>query len=161
MATYNKKTSDVEILDQDILEFLVDAHQEEQPSLTAVDRMRSNIMQNITRKKHVKTAPSKTVLNSEHDWVDAMPGAKFKVLQGDAENLTGVLSYLIKLEPGFTMAGHDHPFDEETLMLEGDLSLGDIRLEKGDFHFMQAGTSHGSVYTKNGCTAYMRGAFPV
>ncbi|CAA6823391.1 MAG: Unknown protein [uncultured Thiotrichaceae bacterium] len=161
MATRKTTLPDTEVLDQDIIELMANAHQEEAPSVEATDRMRSHIMQKISLKKAAKSATPKTVRDSCDDWVNAMPGAKFKVLQGDAENLTGVLSYLIQLEPGFEMAGHEHPFDEETLMLEGDLSLGDIQLQKGDFHFMEAGTTHGNVYTKNGCTAYMRGAFPV
>lgn len=161
MATRKTKTQHTGILDQDIIELMAGAHQEEVPSEEAVNRMRANILHKVSLKKAAKLPVPKTVKDSDDDWVDAMPGAKFKVLQGDAENLTGVLSYLIKLEPGFSMEGHDHPFDEETLMLDGDLSLGDIQLQKGDFHFMEAGTSHGNVYTEHGCVAYMRGAFPV
>lgn len=78
-----------------------------------------------------------------------------------SEGFDGVLSYLLRLEPGFKSKGHNHPVDEECLMLEGDLTLGGLTLNAGDYHLVAAGLLHGNVSTVNGCMAFIRGAVPV
>ena len=154
-------------LDNDILEMLAEAHEPAELDDATVLRMRNNLLSKI------KSPQSKTTngtvaegfdvvaASDTEGWVEAFPGGSFKVLHGDITIPNSLLSYLIKLEPGFKMEGHGHPFDEETLMLEGDLTLGDIQLNAGDFHFAAAGVTHGNVSTKNGCIAFMRGALPV
>lgn len=159
------------VLDDDVLEMLAEAHEPVDLDDSAVLRMRNKLMANIGADK---TATSETLADDKTDgnfdvvpasdedgWIEAFPGGSFKVLRGDVTKPASVLSYLIKLEPGFNMDGHGHPFDEETLMLEGDLTLGDIHLKAGDFHFAAAGVTHGKVSTENGCMAFMRGALPI
>ncbi len=150
------------VLDNDVLEMLAEAHEPAEIEESVVLRMRNNLMANIKADNTATDEHFDVVQASDEDgWIEAFPGGSFKVLHGDVSKPASVLSYLIKLEPGFSMDGHGHPFDEETLMLEGDLSLGDIHLKAGDFHFAAAGATHGKVYTKNGCTAFMRGALPI
>ena len=158
MEKHNKNN----VLDDDILEMLAEAHAPVDIDDDVVVRMRSNLMQKIGHEK-AKNAQGFTTTHGadEEGWIEAFPGGSFKVLHGDASIPNSLLSYLIRLEPGFKMEGHGHPFDEETLMLEGDLSLGDIKLNAGDYHFAPAGVTHGNVSTTNGCVAYMRGALPV
>ena len=158
MEKHNKNI----VLDDDILEMLAEAHEPVDIADDVVARMRSNLMQKIGQEK-AKNALSFTTTHGadEEGWIKAFPGGSFKVLHGDASIPNSLLSYLIRLEPGFKMEGHGHPFDEETLMLEGDLTLGDIKLNAGDYHFAPAGVTHGNVSTSNGCVAYMRGALPV
>lgn len=162
-----KHDNKLNILDDDILEMLAEAHEPVDVDDNTVLRMRNNLMGKIQlpQSKVDKTIADKgfdLVAASDTDgWIKPFPGGSFKVLHGDINTPNSVLSYLIKLEPGFTMDGHGHPFDEETLMLEGDLTLGDIELNAGDFHFAAAGVTHGNVSSKNGCTAFMRGALPI
>jgi hypothetical protein len=149
-------------LDDDILEMLAEAHAPIDIDDDAVQRMRSKLMSDIKLSDTSSNKGFSVVLASNSEgWVEAFPGGSFKVLHGDIAIPDSVLSYLIKLEPGFKMEGHGHPFDEETLMLEGDLTLGDIHLNAGDFHFAAAGVKHGNVSTQKGCIAFMRGALPV
>lgn len=150
-----------EVLDADVLEILAGAHEPVALSDESITRMRTSIMQKIHQEKACQSADFNTVRHGEEGWIEALPGGYVKILQGDINVPNSLLSYLVRLEPGFTMAGHTHPFDEETLMLEGDLTLGDLQLSAGDFHFAAAGASHGKVSTKQGCLAYMRGALPV
>jgi quercetin dioxygenase-like cupin family protein len=158
MEKHNKNT----VLDDDILEMLAEAHEPVDIDTEVVMRMRSNLMQKISLEKTNAAEGFTTNHGADEDgWIEAFPGGSFKVLHGDASVPNSLLSYLIKLEPGFKMEGHGHPFDEETLMLEGDLTLGDIKLNAGDYHFAPAGVTHGNVSTTNGCIAYMRGALPV
>ena len=163
----NKHDNELNALDEDILEMLAEAHDAVEIDDETVLRMRNNLMSKI-KLPHSESDESAMeagfdlVTASDTDgWIEAFPGGSFKVLHGDMTIPDSVLSYLIKLEPGFKMEGHGHPFDEETLMLEGDLTLGDIKLNAGDFHFAAAGVTHGNVSTKNGCMAFMRGALPV
>ncbi len=154
-------------LDDDILEMLAEAHDPVEIDDETVLRMRNNLMSKIKLPQSgIENPPLEAgfdlVAASDTDgWIEAFPGGSFKVLHGDITIPDSLLSYLIRLEPGFEMEGHGHPFDEETLMLEGDLSLGDIQLNAGDFHFAAAGVTHGKVSTKTGCIAFMRGALPV
>jgi len=160
MEKPNKKQQ-AKTLDNDVLEMLAEAHEPLPLSLEATNRMRANVMQKIRDKKALDEKKLVVVHGGDDDWIDALPGAKVKILNGDITAPDSLLSYLVKLEPGFKMKGHDHPFDEETLMLEGDLTLGDISLSAGDFHFAAMGSTHGDVSTVKGCVAFMRGALPV
>ena len=162
MNKYNNKRQPEEVLDNDVLEMLIAAEEPTLLSSKATARMRNNLMQRVQREKAAELSGFLTVRgNQEEGWIEALPGAKVKILQGDITVPNSLLSYLVQLDPGFSMEGHHHPFDEETLMLEGDLQLGDLHLSAGDFHFAPAGVLHGNVHTNQGCLAYMRGALPV
>jgi quercetin dioxygenase-like cupin family protein len=162
MEKHNKDNKNSPALDEDILEMLAEAHEPVEIDDITVMRMRNKLIVSIGKDK---TALDKgfDVIHAydANGWIEAFPGGSFKVLHGDINEPEKVLSYLIKLEPGYSMKGHGHPFDEETLMLEGDLTLGEINLKAGDFHFAEAGVTHGNVSTKNGCIAFMRGALPI
>ncbi len=157
----HNKDQQKQVLDKDVLEMLAEAHEPLPLTLEATARMRGNLMSKIREQKALDEQNLKIVRGDDNDWIEALPGAKIKVLRGDISVPNSLLSYLVRLEPGFKMEGHGHPFDEETLMLEGDLNLGDINLVAGDFHFAAMGAKHGAVSTVNGCLAYMRGALPV
>ena len=162
MNKHDNKRQPEEVLDNEVLEMMVAAEEPALLSVEATSRMRNNLMQRIQREKAAESPGFLTVRgDQEEGWIEALPGAKVKILQGDITVPNSLLSYLVRLEPGFSMEGHPHPFDEETLMLEGDLQLGDLHLSAGDFHFAPAGVLHGNVHTSQGCLAYMRGALPV
>lgn len=152
----------LEVLDRDVLEMLAAAHEPVALPAEVTARMRNNVMQSIRAEKAAENPGFSTVRASDDEgWIEALPGGHVKILQGDITVPDSLMSYLVRLEPGFSMEGHAHPFDEETLMLEGDLSLGDLKLSAGDFHFAAAGVVHGDVHTVQGCLAYMHGALPV
>lgn len=160
--TQHNHATESEVLDNDVLEMLTLAQEPVDLPDEINERMRNNVMQRIRKEKSCQNPGFSTVrADDQEGWIEALPGAKVKILQGDITIPDSLLSYLVRLEPGFSMEGHAHPFDEETLMLEGDLTLGDLKLSAGDFHFAAAGVSHGNVHTTNGCVAYMRGALPV
>ncbi len=184
MAKHKPTPNSPSLLDEDIIELLAEAQEPVFIPVEVAARMRRNVMQNIRQESVLATSLQtknttgakdtkdtkddardnegfSTLRGDEGEWIEAMPGAYFKVLHDDGNGLDGLLSYLIKLEPGVEMEGHVHPFDEECLMLEGDLTLGDIILNKGDFHYAAAGMTHGRLSTHKGCMAFIRGALPV
>ena len=169
MEKHKLSQTTTSILDEDVIEMLAEAQEPAVIPVEVAARMRGNVMQRIkqesdrdgaNKKSKDKTGFS-TLRGNAGEWIEAMPGAYFKVLHDDGNGLDGLLSYLIRLEPGVEMEGHAHPFDEECLMLEGDLTLGDITLNKGDFHYAAAGMIHGCLSTQKGCMAFIRGALPV
>jgi quercetin dioxygenase-like cupin family protein len=156
-----EKPKKQQTLDNDVLEMLSEAHQAPALSSDLTARMRNNLMAKIRQKKETKQQQFITVRGGEEGWIDALPGARIKILQGDISVPNSLLSYLVQLEPAFKLSGHTHYFDEEILMLEGDLTLGNTTLSAGDFHFAVEGSTHGDVSTNKGCLAYMRGALPI
>lgn len=148
-------------LDDDVIEIIAEAQEPVSVPPDVKKRMKVDVLGKIQQEKSCEGEGYSTQRDSDGEWVEAMPGAFYKILHNSGTGLDGVLSYLIKLGAGTEMDGHHHPFDEECLMLEGDLTLGDITLNKGDFHFATAGVNHAHVSTRNGCIAFIRGALPV
>ncbi len=146
-------------LDDDILEYLLDGVAEMRVPPSLQTRMRDNILDQVAREAACLTAGFTTVRASEGEWVQAMPGALIKILHQDA--VTGALAYLARLSPGFAMQGHGHPIEEECLMLEGDLWMGDLHLHAGDYHVASKGVQHGKLRTEHGALVYLKGALPV
>lgn len=90
-------------------------------------------------------------------WVELLPKAHAKLLFTDGE----AESYLIRLEPGAWAPAHEHPADEECLVLEGTLWQGDVFLQAGDFHVARPGMKHGELRTDTGALVFIRYARPL
>jgi anti-sigma factor ChrR (cupin superfamily) len=55
------------------------------------------------------------------------------------------------MSPGAIYQEHAHDIEEETFVVEGDLSFGDLRLGAGDYHIAAAETRHPPGRTVGGC----------
>jgi len=69
-----------------------------------------------------------------------------------------ITSRLCRLEAGACLDGHDHPHDEECMMLSGDIFLGDILLQAGDYQIASAGSQHLEISSDTGALLFVRGA---
>ena len=87
-------------------------------------------------------------------WVEFMPGIEFKMLYRD--EMTGARSLLARLDAGVAMPAHDHGFPEECLVLQGEITIGDITVCAGDYHFAAKGARHGTLTTRTGALLYLR-----
>ena len=58
--------------------------------------------------------------------------------------------------PGASLPAHDHPADEECLVLEGEVMLGDILGRAGDYHLAPKGLPHGTITSKTGALLFIR-----
>lgn len=148
-----------DILDNDITGYLAEAQLPETIPDETRYRLRGNLLDQIAREAAGLGEGYVTVRANEGEWVEALPGAEIKILYQLGEN--GPLSYLARLAAGFEMPGHVHDLDEECIMLEGDLSMGDIYLEAGDYHFSAKGMNHGKHRTEQGALIFLRGALPI
>ncbi len=91
------------------------------------------------------------VRSDEGRWAPSpFPGVSVKKLFA-ARDL-GVVTCLLKMEPGSRYPAHRHTSSELCLVVEGDVSFGDkLTLKAGDFEAAVAGTIHGTISTRDGC----------
>jgi anti-sigma factor ChrR (cupin superfamily) len=96
-----------------------------------------------------------TVRLEDGDWVSIRSGLEKKLLYRDP--VTGEESYLFRMQPGASIEGHRHAKAEECLILEGDLAIGDLRLNAGDYHVAAKGTIHPVLRSQRGALMFVRG----
>ena len=98
-----------------------------------------------------------TIDGEQGEWQPFLDGVAIKVLREHG----GVLSYLLRLEPGATLPPHRHPHDEECIVLEGRLQMGSlIEIGPGGYHLAHSGALHATIRTETGATIFLRGAVP-
>jgi len=95
-----------------------------------------------------------TVRADEGRWLDLLPGVRTKPLWKDG----AAQSMLIRMQPGARVPGHPHVIDEECLMLEGEMFLGDTLMRGGDYRLAPAGTDDGDDVSDVGALFFVRGA---
>ena len=94
--------------------------------------------------------PGIFVLKQGGEWRPTpLRGVSTKTLYADPD--TGLVTSLLRMEPGASYPAHHHVGVEQCLVLEGTVRLGDIALASGDFEFATVGTNHGVVQTDTGC----------
>jgi anti-sigma factor ChrR (cupin superfamily) len=86
-------------------------------------------------------------------WHDIAPGIRARVLNIDRAN--NRQSLLLKMAAGAIYYPHKHDADEESLILEGDLTFGDLRLGPGDYHRATAPSQHPVGRTEGGCLVHV------
>jgi hypothetical protein len=89
-------------------------------------------------------------------WRSFLPGVDIKVLHSRG----GVMSYLLRMGPGSELPNHRHPHDEECVVVEGLVQMGDVTMGPGGYLMERAGTLHPPLRTVDGATLYLRGAVP-
>jgi quercetin dioxygenase-like cupin family protein len=86
-------------------------------------------------------------------WAEFGPGIRRRVVWQQGSETC----YLAHAEAGASVPAHGHHVDEECLMLEGELFLGDILLRAGEFQLAPAGLEHGIVQAASETLLYVRG----
>jgi anti-sigma factor ChrR (cupin superfamily) len=89
-----------------------------------------------------------TIRAGEGVWRPFLPLIDVKVLHRDAER--GRQTALYRMQPGAAFPPHAHADDEECLVLEGEVSVGDLRLHAGDFHCARRGSQHPRLESRPG-----------
>ena len=106
--------------------------------------------------QEASASPFHTIRLDDGEWMLIRPGLERKVLYRDPE--TGAHSYLFRMEPGASIEGHHHASAEECLVLEGDLTIGDLHLNAGDYHVAPRGSIHPVLRSQGGAVMFVRGA---
>jgi hypothetical protein len=91
---------------------------------------------------------------SDEGWQPFAPGVQVKPLAGNDE----AISMLARIAAGARVNVHGHRLDEDCVMLEGDLYLGDVLLREHEYQLAPAGTTHNGLLSDDGAVLYFHGA---
>lgn len=94
-----------------------------------------------------------TIRAAEGRWQAMAPGVEAKLLWQNAA--LGRQSMLVRVAPGCIYDSHHHAGDEECMVLEGDLTFGDLQLKAGDYHLAHEGGKHPVATSRDGCLLYI------
>ena len=141
------------VLDADLLAEFDAAHVAEAVPQDVAARIKLKLFQRIAAAdKHLVAIPA-----DADTWKPFLPGVSIKVLRRHGD----MMSYLLRVAPGAVIPAHRHPYEEECVVLEGSLHIGDVRLSAGGFLLVHEGVLHDElVAEENGATLYLRGARP-
>jgi quercetin dioxygenase-like cupin family protein len=145
---------ETEALAPDVLAALAAAHGSEPVPPPVAARIKHRLMDRIAR---AATAQHLTVHSGADGWQRFQHGVDIKVLN-EAE---GIMSYLLRLAPGAVVSAHRHPIDEECVVVQGTLLIGnDLEVSAGSFHLAQKNTLHAPISSAEGAIMFIRGATP-
>ena len=97
-----------------------------------------------------------TIQPADGQWAPFSPKVSIKVLRRDVDTQ----SYLLKLEPGAVLLPHVHDYDEECMVLEGEVCIGEVLVTQGAYHLAPRGVSHAPIRSDHGALLFLRGAIP-
>lgn len=137
-------------LDADILTMLAAAT----PPAELPEGTAARVREALFRRVHDAPADYLFVHAHEGEWVTLFKGVELKLLHEKA----GTRSYLLRLAAGARLPRHQHALDEESLILEGDLTIDGVLCRAGDYHFAPRGKPHGRLVSEHGCLVFVRGA---
>lgn len=142
-----------EALPADLVDSLTSDSADEAPSPQLAARIKHRVLERIAQFE----AGHVTVQAADDRWQRFQHGVQIKVLHESG----GVMSYLLRLAPGAVLAAHRHPMDEECVVLEGSLQIGnELVVAAGGFHLAHKDALHAQITTTTGATIFLRGAPP-
>jgi quercetin dioxygenase-like cupin family protein len=97
-----------------------------------------------------------TITRSDDGWQPFSSRVQIKILRREEHST----SYLLKLEPGAVIYPHHHRQDEECMVMEGEVIIGDVRASAGAYHFAPVGVDHLPIRSDTGATLFLRGSMP-
>jgi anti-sigma factor ChrR (cupin superfamily) len=119
------------------------------------DAMHARIMRRI---QHEAPPGTTTIRAADMHWVSAGPGVDVKVLRTDAGRNDQTV--LIRMQPGAVVVGHPHTQEEECLVLEGEVFIGEYHLGQGDMHVARPGAVHAPIRAPRGALLMIRSEMP-
>lgn len=99
-------------------------------------------------------APSQPHTVSTPSWQPLREGVEIAPLFGQ----NGAVTMLARFAAGAQVPAHPHGVDEQCLMVEGDLFLGDLLLPEGGYQFAPGGSKHGELAADMPCLLFFHGA---
>lgn len=145
--------------DQDLSDELADALTIAVRPAELSDRQRASLRERILRRVRA-CAPERTftVRSDEGEWIRVGPLSEIKILRRDWQ--ANNQSMLVRLAPGAVVATHNHTQEEECLVLEGEVMIGEHVFRVGDAHFALPGATHTGLRTVTGCLLFIRSEIP-
>jgi len=123
------------------------------------ESLKASMKQKILNNIHNQAEQSiSTIRETEGEWLDVAPKLQMKVLRRD--NKLNSQTALWKLEPGAIIPAHEHPVEEECLVIKGEINFADHVLHEGDFEVVPAGINHIEMQSKTGAIVLLRSDIP-
>jgi anti-sigma factor ChrR (cupin superfamily) len=119
------------------------------------ERMHCRILRRIREQAPPGT---RTLRAADMHWVSAGPGVDVKLLRMNRGRNDQTV--LIRMQPGAVVAGHRHTQEEECLVLEGEVFIGEHRLGEGDMHVAHPGAVHPPIRAPRGALLLIRSEMP-
>jgi quercetin dioxygenase-like cupin family protein len=146
-------SDDIPAIDADLVAELTAHQAADAISPAAAARIKHRVLDRIARAETRHT----TLHATDDQWQPFKDGVDIKVLN----EADGIMSYLLRLAPGAVVDAHRHPIDEECVVLEGVVCIGDdLVVHAGGFHLAHQGTLHAPITSERGATMFLRGASP-
>jgi anti-sigma factor ChrR (cupin superfamily) len=123
----------------------------ESPAADVAARIKRRVLKRVADGPHTAAAAMIDIRRAD-GWQPFADKAEMKVLHDDGQ----IMTWLVRMEAGAVLEGHDHTGTEECLVLEGDFWLNDVRYDPGDYQIAFAGTRHDSARSENGCLVFVR-----
>ena len=143
------KNHDAPSLDAALIEAMAIATPPEAPPVDAIARMHEQLFQRI----HALSPDYIFVHSHEGEWVPLLRGVELKLLRQDGDQR----SYLLRMAAGSRIPPHEHALDEESLVLQGEVTINEVLCRSGDYHFAPRGKLHGWLTSEAGCVLFVRG----
>ena len=145
--------ADEPVLDAELLAQISAAIEPEPLDEVTQARIKRNLLRRIAQSS---TPQHLTARPGPADWQPFGSGVSIKVLHESQ----GIMSYLLRLAPGAALPAHRHPVDEECVVLEGEVQIGELRVGAGGFHLGRRDVLHDRLCSTAGAVIYLRGAVP-
>lgn len=137
---------DRDILEPEVSVALAARLQPEIPPPGMQDRLRQRLLDRAAGQKQF------FVFADQGEWKMLGPGIQVKLLHKNEKGK----SFLLQMAEQSMLPSHQHEADEESFVIEGEVWLDGVFCTQGDYHFSAAGTAHGNVHTKKGCTLLVK-----
>ena len=92
---------------------------------------------------------ARTVRANEGRWFEVAEGVRMKKLASDRARNT--VTVLMEMDPKTVYPPHDHRGSEESFLVRGTCQIGNVKFFPGDFHRTEAGSSHDTITSDDGC----------
>lgn len=139
-------------LPDDVIEALLVSVTPKAPTEERAKIMRAKILERAYATKPNAALDFITIRATEGIWIKLKADVEMKLLHDDGVSR----SILLRLQPGATLPAHDHPSNEECMVLEGEVWLGDIVARAGDYHLAPKGLPHGMLASHTGALLFLR-----
>ena len=150
-----RKIPDIESLTPEDESLIGGAVQPVELSAEQRDRMRECILKRV---KEPAPENTYTVRAAEGRWIRTSPLSEVKLVRRDWS--TNNQSMLVRLAAGAEVITHSHTQEEECVVLEGELQIGEHIFRAGDVHVARPGATHVGMRTRTGCLLYIRSEIP-
>lgn len=123
--------------------------------ITALDpNTREKIRRDLFKRIHEGERDFLFVHAQEGTWNKVIEGIELKLLRRD----TNTRSFMLRMAAHTSLPPHEHPSDEECIVLEGEVWLNGILCKSGDYHLAPGGKPHDWLRSETGCLLFVRGA---